>query len=246
MPMIRSCHLAAVVVALSLSWAGSGTAHAQIKLIARLAIEPLSLKPPKDMPFIEGRLNEAVTAYNTAADAYNEAHGYAPGSAMAAAPVDRSALELHTTLVTLAPGIEIGAFLPFMKLRAEALFSMSDHHRAIGVGFYPIDFALPLPVVTPYVVAGATLRLLNRSDTDGESGGFGNIRIAAGARYGHLMVELGLGVWQLGGMYNGDELRSIASNYDPRGSAPPPPPDRVVSGGTQTGMIDFSIGITLP
>jgi hypothetical protein len=35
------------------------------------------------------------------------------------------------------------------------------------------------------------------------------------------------------------------STYDPRGNAPPPAPERAVSGGTQSGMIDISVGFVL-
>ena len=48
----------------------------------------------------------------------------------------------------------------------------------------------------------------------------------------------------LGGLYNGDELQSM-SRYDPRGNTPPPAADRVVSGGTQSGMVDISVGFVL-
>jgi hypothetical protein len=71
------------------------------------------------------------------------------------------------------------------------------------------------------------------------------VRAAAGARIGrHVAVELGVGLYMLGGTYNGTELRSM-TNYDPRGSAPPPPADRAVAGGTQTGMVDVSVGFVL-
>jgi hypothetical protein len=48
----------------------------------------------------------------------------------------------------------------------------------------------------------------------------------------------------LGGLYNSAEFPSMTS-YDPRGSAPPTPPDRSVSGGTQSGMVDVSVGFVL-
>jgi len=77
-------------------------------------------------------------------------------------------------------------------------------------------------------VAGGTLRWLDRSDTDGEIGGLVTLRTAAGARIGqHVVVELGVGLYLLGGLYNSSQFSSMSS-YDPRGSAPPPAPDRVV------------------
>jgi hypothetical protein len=213
--------------------------------VFRLGVEPLGLEPSDTTPFVGDHVNDAVTAYNAASAAYNRVHGYPAGSAMAAAPIDRSALGLHATLVTFAPGFEIGG--EHVMFRFEGLVGMSDHVRAIGAGVYPIDVQLPLRggAITPYLVAGGTLRWLDRSDLDGETGGLVTVRAAAGARIGrHAVVELGVGLYMLGGLYNGDELRSMAS-YDPRGSAPPPPPDRAASGGEQSGMIDISVGFVL-
>lgn len=211
----------------------------------RLGVEPLGLEPSDTTPFVGDHVNDAVTAYNAASAAYNRVHGYPAGSAMAAAPIDRSALGLHATLVTFAPGFEIGG--EHVMFRFEGLVGISDHVRAIGAGVYPIDVQLPLRggAITPYLVVGGTLRWLDRSDLDGETGGLVTVRAAAGARIGrHAVVELGVGLYMLGGLYNGDELRSMAS-YDPRGSAPPPPPDRAASGGEQSGMIDISVGFVL-
>jgi hypothetical protein len=233
-----------VVIVGALALAG-GTATAEGRLVFRLGVEPLSLTISEDTPFVGDHVNDAITAYNTASTAYNRAHGFAPGSAMAVAPIDRTALGLHTTLLTFAPGFELGG--EHVMFRIEGLVGISDHVRAVGVGLYPIDLQLPLrgSKITPYFVAGGTLRWLDRSDMDGETGGLGTVRAAAGARIGgHFSVELGVGLFMLGGLYNGSELRSMSS-YDPRGTAPPPAPDRVVSGGEQTGMIDVSVGFVL-
>jgi hypothetical protein len=232
----------AVIVALL---AGSGAARADAGAVFRIGVEPLALEASDDLPLIGSHVNEAVTAYNAAVVAYNHAHGYAAGSAMASATIDRSALGLHTTLVTFAPGLELGG--EHVRFRMEGLVGVSDRVRAIGVGVYPIDLLLPLRggTVTPYLVAGGTLRWLDRTDTDGESGGLATLRAAAGARIGrHLVVELGVGLFMLGGVYNGDALRSMMG-YDPRGSAPPPPADHAVAGGKQSGMIDVSVGFAL-
>ena len=208
------------------------TAHADVRGMFRIGIEPLALDPSADTPFVGAHVDDAVSVYNAA-------------STMASAPIDRTALGLHTTLVTLSPGLEVGG--EHVMLRVEGLFGVSDHIRAIGAGLYPIDLALPLRggTITPYLVAGGTLRWLDRSDTDGEVGGLVTLRAAAGTRIGrHAVVELGVGLFMLGGLYNHDELQSMSS-YDPRGSAPPPPPDRAVAGGVQSGMVDVSIGFVL-
>ena len=224
---------------------GRGAALADARGVFRIGVEPLGLEPSPDTPLVGDRVDEAVTAYNAAATAYNRAHGYAAGSAMASASIDRSDLGLHTTLVTFAPGFEVGG--DHVMFRMEGLLGISDRLHAFGLGIYPIDLALPLQggAVTPYLVAGGTLRWLDHSDHDGESGGLVTVRAAAGARIGrHVVVELGVGLYMLGGVYNGDQLQSM-TRYDPRGSAPPPAPDRVVAGGEQTGMVDVSVGFAL-
>lgn len=241
--MSRSTQLA-LVIAATLA-AARGTVHADARGVFRIGIEPLGLDPSEDTPFVGEHVNDAVTAYNAASAAYNRAHGFGPGSPMAVAPIDRSALGLHTTLVTFAPGFEIGG--EHVMFRLEGLVGISDHVRAIGAGVYPIDLALPLRnrSITPYVLAGGTLRWLDRTDTDGETGGLVTLRAAVGTRIGrHLAVELGVGLYMLGGLYNGDELQSM-SRFDPRGNTPPPAPDRMVSGGTQSGMVDVSVGFVL-
>jgi hypothetical protein len=225
--------------------AAPGMVHADARATFRIGVEPLGLDPSEDTPLVGGHVGEAVAAYNAASAAYNQLHGYAPGSAMASASIDSSALGLHTTLVTFAPGVELGG--EHVMFRFEGLASVSDRLHAFGIGMYPIDLALPLHggAITPYLVAGGTLRWLDRSDVDGESGGLVTLRAAAGARIGrHVVVELGVGLFLLGGVYNGAELQSMSS-YDPRGNAPLPAPDRAIAGGQQSGMIDVSIGFAL-
>jgi hypothetical protein len=221
--------------------AATADAHATF----RIGIEPLGLDPSEDTPVVGSHVGDAVAAYNAASAAYNRAHGYAPGSAMASASIDASALGLHTTLVTFAPGVELGG--ENVRFRLEGLASVSDRLHAFGLAIYPLDLALPLSggAVTPYLIAGGTLRWLDRSDVDGESGGLVTVRAAAGARIARRIdIEVGIGLYLLGGVYNAAELQSMSS-YDPRGNAPLPAPDRAVAGGQQSGMIDVSIGFVL-
>ena len=241
----RLAGLRVVAVAVAVVLASGGAAHADGYGVFRLGVEPIGLEPSADTPFVGDHVDDAVTAYNAAVTAYNRAHGFAAGSTMAGRPIDRSALGLHTTLVTFAPGFEVGG--EHVKFRLEGLVGLSDRVRAYGIGMYPIDVSYPLRggAVTPYLVAGGTLRWLDRSDTDGEVGGLATIRAAVGARVGgHLVVEFGVGLFALGGTYNSAGLQSMSS-YDPRGSAPPPAPDRMVAGGEQSGMIDISVGFAL-
>jgi len=228
--------LAAVVIAALAAAPAAALADAHATF--RLGVEPLGLDPSEDTPVVGPHVGDAVAAYN-------RVHGYAPGSPMASTSIDASALGLHTTLITFAPGVELGG--EHVRFRLEGLASVSDRLHAFGLGLYPLDLALPLSggAVTPYLVAGGTLRWLDRSDVDGESGGLVTLRAAAGARIaGRIDIELGVGLYLLGGVYNGAELQSMSS-YDPRGNAPLPAPDRAVAGGQQSGMIDVSIGFVL-
>ncbi|HEX3763983.1 MAG TPA: hypothetical protein VHW23_35050 [Kofleriaceae bacterium] len=220
-------------------------AHGDVHATFRLGVEPLGLDPSDQTPVVGSHVGDAVAAYNAASAAYNQLHGYAPGSPMASATIDASALGLHTTLLTFAPGLEAGG--EHVRFRIEGLASVSDRLHAFGLGVYPLDVAVPLSggAVTPYLVAGGTLRWLDRSDVDGETGGLVTLRAAVGARIaGRIDVELGVGLYLLGGVYNADQLQSMSS-YDPRGNAPLPAPDRAVAGGEQSGMVDLSIGFVL-
>jgi hypothetical protein len=240
-----SARLPALVAVIVATWFAGRPGHADVRGVFRLGVESLSLNPSDDMPLLGEHVDDAVTAYNIASAAYNRLHGYSAGSPMASTPIDRTDLGLHTTLVTFAPGIELGG--KHVMIRLEGLFGVSDRIRAIGFGAYPIDVSLPLRngTIAPYLVAGGTLRWLGRSDTDGETGGLVTVRVAAGARIArHAIVELGLGLFSFGGLYNRDELQSMM-RYDPRGDRPLPSPDRAVSGGKQSGMVDVSIGFAL-
>jgi len=226
--------------------AGHPLAHADVRGMFRIGVEPLALEPSASTPYVGDHVENAVTAYNAASSAYNRAHGYSAGSAMASAPIDSSALGLHETLVTFAPGLDAGG--DHVRFRIEGLIGASSDVRALGVGVYPVNLALPLRngAVTPYLVAGGTLRWLSSEAMKTETGGLVTVRAALGARIGrHVAVELGVGLYMLGGLYDDAELKSMARSYDPRGNAPPPAPDRVVEGGEQRGMVDVSVGFVL-
>jgi hypothetical protein len=233
---------AAVIAAI----AGSrGAARAETHGVFRLGVEPLGLDPSDDTPYVGQYIGDAIDAYNAAGTAYNRAHGYNASSAMAVAPIDRSDLALHTTLVTFAPGLEIRG--DHAGFRVEGLFGVSGSVRAYGVGVYPLDIAVPLRngQVVPYVLGGASLRWLDSTNTDGEIGALATFRLAGGAHLARRFnVELGVSLYAVGGFYNKRELETMSS-YDPRGNAPPPPADHVAAGGTQSGMIDISVGFVL-
>src|SRR5438067_2493010 len=121
----RVHQLAAVSVAVLL--AGGGIGHADVRGTFRIGVEPLGLDPSDDTPFLGGHVSEAVAAYNAAVAAYNRLHGFPAGSAMASASIDRTALGLHTTLVTFAPGLELGG--DHVMFRIEGLAGISDQIR---------------------------------------------------------------------------------------------------------------------
>lgn len=228
-----------VVVAAVIALA-SGGAHANTRGVFRIGVEALDLEPRKDTPLIGGYFDDAVTAYNAASASYNQMHG-----ASASAPIDRSALGVHARLVTFAPGFEAGG--DYAVFRLEGILGISDQHRTIGVGMYPIDLAIPLRrgTIVPYLVAGGTASWLDRTDVDGEVGALVSVRVAAGVRLGRrVTLEVGCGLFVLGGLVDNAKLQSM-SQYDPRGSAPPPSPARVVSGGEESNLFDFALGVAM-
>jgi hypothetical protein len=148
-------------------------------------------------------------------------------------------------MLTLAPGVELGT--EHVAVRLEGLLGFGDNHRAYGVGLYPLDLSLPLKngTVTPYLAAGGTASWLERTDVDGETGLLLTARAALGVRLvGHMSIELGYSFYAAGGVLDTEQLHSMAK-YDPTGNAPPPQADHVVSGGTQSGMVDVSLGVFL-
>lgn len=235
----RCCQLVVVLAVLLVG----GVARADARGVLRIGVLPLALEPSKDTPVLGGFFDDAVTAYNAASASYNRAHGLSAGDSMASAPIQRSALGVHDTMVTFAPGLEVGG--EHAVFRLEALFGVSDTHRALGIGVYPLDLALPLRrgTITPYAAAGGTASWLDRTDVDGEVGALVTLRAAAGVRVGHVSIEVGYGMFVVGGLVDSKQLHSMV-HYDPSG-APPPAADRAVAGGEQAGMVDVQLGVTM-
>ncbi|MGE0870697.1 MAG: hypothetical protein AB7P03_19180 [Kofleriaceae bacterium] len=226
----------------------AGTAapsNADIRGTFRLGVQPLTLEPSASTPVFGGYLDDAVLAYNAAAAAYNERHGYRPGSRMAAASVDRGDLALRTTLVTFAPGIEAGGDGLFFRAQGELGFA--GDHRLIGIGLYPVNVSVPLRRGTfvPYAGIGGSAGVLQRTDVDSGMGGLLSARLAVGARvHGRIIVELGYSLAMIGGVVDTDRIDTMTS-YDPSGNTPPPPADLAAQGGEQRGAFDLSIGVSL-
>lgn len=220
-------------------------ARAEARGTLRVGVAPVALTPESDTPVLGARVDDAVRAYNAAADAYNRAHGYAPGSSMSTAPIDRGDLGMSSTMLTLAPGLEAGEHHLYM--RVEAALAFGADHRSYGVGFYPLNLAVPMRrgTLTPYLSAGGSLSWLDDTRVDGEFGALLGARVAGGMRVGKRMtLELGYNAYSIGGLVDREELDTMRA-YDPRGDDPPPRPDTALSGGESSGTVDFSLGFAL-
>jgi len=119
--------------------------------LLRVGVTPLSLTPASDTPFLGERVDEAVAAYNAAADAYNQAHGFPDGSDMATSPIERGALGVRSTLLVIAPALEVGhpnAFLRFERSSASATRTAATASRSTvqprGAATPRDDRAVPL------------------------------------------------------------------------------------------------------
>lgn len=219
-----------------------GHALADVRGVLHVRIAPIDLAPDADTPVFGSRVGDAVGAYNAAAEAYNQAHGYDTGSPMATGAIGPDDLGVESTLVTFAPGFEAGHRNVYFRL--EAAIGLGDDLRAYGVGVYPLNLATHLRrgTIVPYLSAGGTASWLDRPSTDGELGALFTARVAGGVRFGRrATLEIGYGAFVLGGLIDRGRIRTM-EDYDPRGSAPPPAPTDAVAGGEQRGLIDVSFG----
>ncbi len=212
--------------------------------VLRVGVVTLDLAPTDATPYLGGRVDDIVGAYNGASDAYNEAHGYPAGSEMASGTIDRDDLGVRATLVTVAPALEVGGDHYFFRLEGVAGFG--DDLRALGVGVYPINLAAKLRGgdVRPYLSAGGTASWLDRIGGAGEIGGLVTARVAVGVRVGRASLEIGYGAFVMGALVDRGRLNTM-TDYDPRGDAPPPRPETAIAGGEQRGMVDLSLGLSL-
>jgi hypothetical protein len=219
--------------------------HAETRGVLRVGVAPVVLTPRSDTPYLGSRFDDAVRAYNAAADAYNRAHGLEPGSAMSTAPIERGDLGVRTTMLTLAPGLEAGERHLYMRIQAELGFGAE--HRSYGLGFYPLNVAMPMRrgTLTPYVSAGGSVSWLDDTRSDGEIGALLGARLAGGMRVGRrITVEVGYHAYSIGGVVDTAQLDTM-STYDPRGDAPPPRPEAALAGGEASGAFDISLGFAM-
>lgn len=164
------------VVVLAIMASAAEDAGAETRGVLRVGVAPIALTPESDTWLLGARVDDAVRAYNADADAHDQAHGYAPGSEMSTAPIDRSDLGVTTNFFTLAPGLEAGTRHVFV--RVEAALAFGEDHRSYGLGLYPINLAVPMRrgTLTPYLSAGGSLSYLDDLRVDGE---FGALSIAS-------------------------------------------------------------------
>jgi hypothetical protein len=222
-----------------------GSAAAEVRGVLRVGVAPVELTPTSETPVLGAQVDDAVDAYNRAAAAYNQAHGYGPASEMGTAPIDSGALGVRATMVTVAPALEVGGDHVFV--RVEAALAFGAEHRSYGLGIYPVNLAVPMRrgTITPYLSGGGSFGWLDNMRVDGEVGAMLGVRVAGGVRIGRrVALEVGYGVYALGGFVDRAELDTM-TDYDPTGSAPPPHPDTVVQGGEQRGAVDVSFGVEL-
>jgi len=223
---------------------GARDARADKRAVLRFGVMPVDLATTDDTPLIGGAVDDAVAAYNEAAHAYNDAHGYDAGSPMAEASIDRDDLGVRATLATFTPALEIGGEHYFFRL--EGALGVGDGLRAYGLGLYPVNLAVPVRrgTVVPYLSAGGRASWLDRTDVEGEVGGLVTARAAVGVRVQRLTVEVGYGVFVLGALVERGRINEM-SDYDPRSGEPLPDPDAAISGGEQRGLVDVSVGLSL-
>jgi hypothetical protein len=233
-----------ILLAAALVAAATAPARADVRGVLRVGLAPVDLAPDDDTPVFGSRIDDAVGAYNAAADAYNQLHGYDAGSPMASDAIGAEDLGVRATMLTVAPGFEAGHRNVYVRL--EGTLGFADDLRAYGLGFYPLNLAASLRrgAIVPYLSAGGTASWLDRTSTDGELGALVTARAAAGLRVGRRMTfEVGYGAFLLGGLIDRGRIRTM-EDYDPSGGAPPPPPTDAIAGGEQRGMIDASVGFS--
>jgi hypothetical protein len=193
-------------------------ARADVALSLRAGAGTVALDASSDTPFIGATFDDAITAYNGAAQAYNQAHGFKPGSAKAAPSRTVEDMSVDASQVTLAPALDLG--LSYYRARIEVPLGLGEL-RTIGLAVYPLGvaFADERATAMPYLLAGGIASYVT---DDTRTGALLEMRIAGRERIDVLM-----------------------DTYDPRGSAPPPSPHEVVRGGTGGGAFDLALGFSL-
>jgi hypothetical protein len=208
----------------------------------RLGSGSLQLAAGSDTPVLGSYFDRATEAYGAAATAYNRQHGAGSAPAM-----DISDMDLGAALLLVTPQLEVGSGVYFMRL--EVPLGFSDAVNMYGFGVYPLGLQFPLggSGAKAFVTVGGTASYASAQSAQGAllvGRTAVGVKFASDSHYA-LTVELGYGLYAVGGVIDFERLEGI-EDYDPRGMAPPPTPDSIAQGGKQNGMIDFSVGFALP
>src|SRR5262245_36743576 len=195
-------------------------ARADVDPTWRAGAGSLDLSASSDTPILGGAFDDAITAYNGAARAYNQAHRLSAQSPGAAQPRSHDDIGLDETLVTLTPSLDVAA--GYYRARFELPFGFGEGLRTLGLGIYPVGaaFAGERAKVVPFVLAGAATSYVM---DDSRSGGLIEARLAGGLRLGdRFTVEVGYRPYAAGGTVDRERIDTLMETYDPRGAAPPP------------------------
>src|SRR5687767_8971245 len=109
---MRKVELAAVVAAVVC--AQGAHAHADLRGVFRMGVMPVDLEADGDTPIFGDDVTDAVTAYNSAAASYDQMSGTTTER------LDANDLAMRDTLVTFAPGIELGTGPFFTRIEGIA------------------------------------------------------------------------------------------------------------------------------
>ena len=220
-----------LIASVALLGAAVRFAHADTRATVRLGMLPLDLEASADTPLFGESVEEMVDDYNMAAAAYDRASG------RTTARIDASDVGVDTTLLVVAPGLELGAAGAYF-FRLEVPVGLADDLTSVGVGIYPLNLQASLRKnAVIYASLGGSASWLDRPG-DGDIGALLSARAAVGTRVAkHIVFEVGYNAFVLGGSYNDDRLDEMMTGMrlvQPR---------QVVSAGEARGIFDASLGL---
>lgn len=202
------------------------TSAAEKRGTIRVGVLPLALESSASTPLFGAHVQDAVDDFNRAAAARGMS-----------ARVAASDLGIETTMVSIAPGIEVGGRR--YMFRIEGVIGRAGDLTALGVGIYPIGIQGKVGRKVALVAsAGGVATWLDRSGS-GDIGGLVLARLAFGARVAdRVLFEVGYNPFVLGGNVNQRKLDEMRD-----GTAMPAPGD-AISAGEARALLDVSVGLT--
>ncbi len=219
-----------LVIIVALMCANTLRAYADTRATVRLGMLPLDLEASGDTPLFGASVERMIDRYNSAAAAHDRATG---GTT---ARIDAADVGVASTLLVVAPGLELGADGAYF-FRLEVPVGMADDITSVGLGLYPINLQAGISrSAVIYASFGGSASWLDRTG-DGDLGALISARAAGGVRIArHVMFELGYNAFVLGGSYNKSRLDKMMDSMqlvEPR---------QIVSAGEGRGIIDASRG----